>query len=43
MIDLGNEAMLWVARDNLPAIRVYEKIGFKKTRHSLLGFKAKRL
>lgn len=43
LIDLGKEAMLWVARDNLPAIRVYEKIGFKKTRHSLLGFKAKRL
>ena len=43
LIDLGNEAMLWVTRDNLPAIRVYEKIGFKKTRHSLLGFKAKRL
>jgi len=43
LIDLGKEAMLWVARDNLPAISVYEKIGFKKTRHSLLGFKAKRL
>ena len=42
-IDLAKEAMLWVARDNLPAIRVYEQIGFKKTRHSLLGFKAKRL
>jgi len=43
LIDLGKEAMLWVAKDNLPAIRVYEKIGFKKTRNSLLGFKAKRL
>jgi len=43
LIDLGREAMLWVAKDNLPAISVYEKIGFKKTRHSLLGFKAKRL
>ncbi len=43
LIDLGKEAMLWVARDNLPAIGVYEKIGFKRTRHSLLGFNAKRL
>jgi ribosomal protein S18 acetylase RimI-like enzyme len=43
LIDLGKEAMLWVAKDNLPAIRVYENIGFKKTRQSLLGFKAKRL
>ena len=43
LIDLGREAMLWVAKDNLPAIRVYEKIGFKRTRHSLLGFKAKKL
>lgn len=43
LIDLGKEAMLWVAKDNLPAIRVYKKIGFKKTRHILLGFKAKRL
>lgn len=43
LIDLGKEAMLWVARDNLPAIRVYEKIGFKRTEHVLLGFRGRKL
>ncbi|MFB0503060.1 MAG: GNAT family N-acetyltransferase [Candidatus Bathyarchaeia archaeon] len=43
LIDLGKEAMLWAAKDNLPARNVYEKIGFKRTEHSLPGFKAKRL
>jgi GNAT superfamily N-acetyltransferase len=36
------EPVLWVAEDNLPARRVYKKIGFKETRHVLFGFKARR-
>jgi GNAT superfamily N-acetyltransferase len=40
---LGKEPVLWVAEDNFPAKHVYEKIGFKKTKHVLLGFKARRL
>ena len=43
LISLGKEAVLWVAKANLPAIKVYEKIGFKKTKHTLLGFRATRL
>lgn len=43
LISLGKEAVLWVAKNNVPAIKVYEKIGFKKTKHILLGFKARRL
>ena len=39
---LGMDAVLWVANDNLPARKVYEKIGFKETGHVLLGFKARR-
>lgn len=35
--------MLWVDKDNVPARKVYEKIGFEETEHVLLGFKAKRL
>jgi len=30
-------------KDNIPARKVYEKVGFKETGHVLLGFKAKRL
>jgi len=30
VINLGKEATLWVAEDNLLAKRVYEKIGFQK-------------
>ena len=33
---------LWVAGDNVPARRVYEKIGFKPSTIPLLGFTAKR-
>jgi len=43
LISLGKEVVLWVAKDNLPARKVYEKMSFKKTKHFLLGFKAKRL
>jgi GNAT superfamily N-acetyltransferase len=42
-IRLGKEAALWVAEDNIPARRIYEKIGFQRTEHVLLGFKARRL
>lgn len=43
LLDLGMEVILWVARDNLPARRVYEKIGFQDTGYRLLGFKAVKL
>jgi len=43
IINLGKEAALWVADDNLPARRIYERLGFQKTEHVLLGFKARRL
>jgi len=36
------EPVLWGAEDNLPARRVYEKVGFKETKHVLFGFKARR-
>jgi GNAT superfamily N-acetyltransferase len=36
------EPGLWVAEDNAPARRVYEKIGFKASRNTLLGFTAKK-
>ncbi len=39
---LGIKTVLWVVEDNLPARKVYEKIGFKETGHVLLGFKARR-
>jgi len=42
LLSEGKEVMLYVSRDNPAAIKVYKKIGFKKTRHSFLGFTAKR-
>ncbi len=42
LLRLEKLAVLWVAKDNHPARKVYEKIGFKRTGHTLLGFKAKR-
>jgi hypothetical protein len=36
------EPGLWVAEDNAPAVRVYEKIGFKPSKNTLLGFTAKK-
>jgi len=38
----GKEVMLYVSKHNPAAIKVYEKIGFKKTGHLFLGFTAKR-
>jgi hypothetical protein len=43
IISMGKEAVLWVAEDNFPARRVYERMGFESTKYSLLGFKARRL
>jgi len=43
IINLGKAAVLWVAEDNAPARHVYEKIGFQKTQHVLLGSKARKL
>lgn len=43
LLSLSKEAMLWVAMHNIPARKVYRKIGFKETGHILLGFKGKRL
>jgi len=42
IIKIGKEALIWVADTNIPARKVYNKIGFKETGHILLGFKAKR-
>ncbi len=42
IIGIGKEALIWVADTNIPARKVYKKIGFKETGHILLGFKAKR-
>ncbi len=33
---------LWVADDNAPAVRAYEKLGFKPSDNTLLGFTAKK-
>ncbi len=43
LLSLNKEIILWVAKDNLPARKVYEKIGFEKTRHILFGFKARKI
>ncbi len=43
LLALGKEVILWVAKNNLTARKVYEKIGFQKTKYILLGFKAKRI
>ena len=41
-IKLGKTPMLWVSKDNLPALKLYEKLGFKQTGIVLKCFKAKR-
>jgi GNAT superfamily N-acetyltransferase len=33
---------LWVAEENVPAVRVYEKIGFKPSKNTLLAFTARK-
>ena len=42
LLRLRVEPGLWVAQDNAPAVRVYEKLGFKPSKNTLLGFTAKK-
>ena len=42
LFKLHVEPGLWVAEDNAPAVTVYEKLGFKPSKNTLLGFTAKR-
>jgi predicted GNAT family acetyltransferase len=42
ILEQGRDAILYVSKDNEPAIRVYRKLGFRKTGHVFLGFKARR-
>jgi predicted GNAT family acetyltransferase len=41
LISLGKEPVLWVAEDNYSVKHIYEKIGFEKAEHTLLGFKTR--
>ncbi len=41
-VRLGKTPMLWVSKDNLPALKIYKKLGFKETGIVLKYFKAKR-
>jgi GNAT superfamily N-acetyltransferase len=43
LMESGKIPVLWVAEDNVPARRIYEKLGFRRTEHTLLGFKAKKI
>jgi len=43
LLEMGKTPVLWVAEDNFPARRIYEKTGFRRTEHTLLGFKAKKI
>jgi len=43
LVESGKVPVLWVAEDNVPARRIYEKLGFRRTEHTLLGFKAKKI
>lgn len=38
----GKDVMLYVSKDNPPALKVYKKIGFKETGHKFLSFMAQR-
>lgn len=38
----GKDVMLYVSKDNPPALKVYNKIGFKETGHKFLSFIAQR-
>jgi RimJ/RimL family protein N-acetyltransferase len=39
---MGREGFLYVSKDNLAAVKVYTKIGFKETGHVFLSFLAER-
>jgi GNAT superfamily N-acetyltransferase len=43
LMESGQIPVLWVAEDNVPARRIYEKLGFRRTGYTLLGFKAKKI
>jgi GNAT superfamily N-acetyltransferase len=43
LITLDKVPMLWVSKDNYPALKVYEKLGFKETDIVLLCFKARKI
>jgi predicted GNAT family acetyltransferase len=43
LVESGKIPVLWVAEDNVPARRIYEKLGFRRTGYTLLGFKAKKI
>jgi GNAT superfamily N-acetyltransferase len=42
VLETGRDAILYVSKDNKPAIRVYRKLGFKETEHVFLSFKAEK-
>jgi len=42
ILDEGKDVMLYVSKDNPPAIKVYRKMGFEKTGHLFFGFTARR-
>jgi len=42
LIKQGKDIMLYVSKDNPPALKVYKKIGFKETGHKFLSFIAQR-
>ena len=35
--------ILWVSKDNLPARKIYARLGFRPTKYKLLGFKGRRI
>jgi len=42
ILKLGMEVILYVSKDNAPAIQIYRKLGFKETGHVFLSFKAEK-
>jgi len=42
LLEKGMEVILYVAKDNTPAIKVYRKLGFRETGHIFLTFKAEK-
>jgi ribosomal protein S18 acetylase RimI-like enzyme len=43
LLSQSEETMLFVLTDDFPALRVYEKIGFTKTRHSFITFLGRKI
>jgi predicted GNAT family acetyltransferase len=42
VLETGRGAILYVSKDNKPAIKLYKKLGFKETGHVFLSFKAEK-